>query len=125
MICLLILTIMSIVFRYIIFYYYSVDLFKDFDSALLYLFLFILVILNKIIRFIWDTFFLSNNLLKPIQYDNYYLEQVNEESNIKHYNLNICKQEEINEQYNSSESNSKEKAIKESLGLVFKIKVNM
>ena len=70
-------------------------------------------------------FFLSNNLLKPIQYDNYYLEQVNEESNIKHYNLNICKQEEINEQYNSSESNSKEKAIKESLGLVFKIKVNM
>ena len=40
MICLLILTIMSIVFRYIIFYYYSVDLFKDFDSALLYLFKF-------------------------------------------------------------------------------------
>lgn len=70
-------------------------------------------------------FFLSNNLIKPIQYDNYYLEQVNEESNIKHYNLNICKQEEINEQYNSSEGNSKEKAIKESLGLVFKIKVNM
>jgi len=57
MICLLILTIMSIVFRYIIFYYYSVDLFKDFDSALLYLFSFILVILNKIIRFTWDIFF--------------------------------------------------------------------
>lgn len=49
---------------------------------------------------------MSDNLLKPIQDDNYYLEQVNELSNIKHHNLNIYKQEEINEQYNSFEGNS-------------------